>query len=154
MSGGLGVAHEAVRLAFPVALDAAINLGDVEEADRFVEMLAARPRGEVPPFLQAQVTRAKALVAAARDDDETVEENLIAAEAMFRELGYPYWKARAQLDRAEWLLGQARRDESARLATEAAATFDAIGVAPMLARAVTILEPEMTGAGTGAELRH
>ena len=49
MSGGLGVAHEAVRLAFPVALDAAINLGDVEEADRFVEMLAARPQRGGPP---------------------------------------------------------------------------------------------------------
>ena len=38
-----------------------------------------------------------------RGEDTTVEENLIAAESMFRELGYPYWVARAQLDRAEWL---------------------------------------------------
>ena len=69
-------------------------------------MLAARPRGEVPPFLRAQITRAEALVAGARGDDEAVEENLVAAEATFRELGYPYWTARAQLDRAEWLAGQ------------------------------------------------
>ena len=60
---GLGIAHEAVRLAFPLALDAAIDLGDVEDADRLVETLAAHPRGEVPPFLRAQVTRANTLVA-------------------------------------------------------------------------------------------
>ena len=64
LSGGLGVAHEAVRLAFPVALEAAIDLGDLEEADRLTETLVARPPGEVPPFLRAQVARAKALVAA------------------------------------------------------------------------------------------
>ena len=83
-------------------------------------LLAARPRGEVPPFLRAQVMRAKALVAGTRGEDEDVEENLVAAEAAFRELGYPYWTARAQLDRAEWLARQGRHDESTRLAGEAA----------------------------------
>jgi hypothetical protein len=47
--GGIGIAHEAVRMAFPVALDAALDLGDLEETNRVVESLAARPRGEVPP---------------------------------------------------------------------------------------------------------
>ena len=49
ISGGLGVAHEAVRLAFPTALEAAIDVGDLEEADRLVELLAARPRWRGPP---------------------------------------------------------------------------------------------------------
>jgi len=60
--GGIGIAHEAVRMAFPVALDAALDLGDLEETNRVVESLAARPRGEVPPFLRAQVRRARAMV--------------------------------------------------------------------------------------------
>ena len=72
-----------------------------------------------------------------------MEENLVAVEMTFRDLGYPYWTARAQLDRAEWLAGQGRLDESARLAAEAAATFETIGAAPMLARARALLEPEM-----------
>ena len=72
-----------------------------------------------------------------------MEENLVSAEATFRDLGYPYWTARAQLDRAEWLARQGRLDESARLADEAAATFEAVGAAPMLARARVLLEPEM-----------
>jgi ATP/maltotriose-dependent transcriptional regulator MalT len=142
-TGSLGLAHEAIRVAFPVAVEAAIGVGDLEQAERLAELLATRPRGEVPPFLRAQVTRAKALVAGARGEGEAVEENLVAAEATFRDLGYPYWTARAQLDRAEWLARQGRLDESAGLAGEAAATFDTVGAPPMLSRARALLEPEM-----------
>jgi len=138
MNGRLGVAHETMRLAFPCAVEAAIATGHLGEADLLVELLSARPRGEVPPFLRAQVTRAKALVAAARGKNEDVEENLVATEMTFRELGYPYWTARAQLDSAEWLAGQDRLDESAKLAGQAATIFDNIGVAPMLVRAQAI----------------
>jgi class 3 adenylate cyclase/tetratricopeptide (TPR) repeat protein len=145
MSGGFPVAHEAVRIAFPIAVEAAIDLRELEEADRLAALLATRPRGEVPPFLRAQVARAKALVAAARGEDETVEENLVAAEATLRQLGYPYWTARTQLDRAEWLKGQDRTDESGRLVAEAAATFDSLGTTPMLARARSLLQPETLG---------
>ena len=115
VSGGLGVAarggpprHSRSPSRLP------IELGDLDEADRLAELLTSRPRGEVPPFLRAQLTRARALVAGARGDDEEVEENLVGAEGAFRELGYPYWTARAQLDRAEWLARQGRLEESAR----------------------------------------
>ncbi len=151
ITGGLGVAHEAVRLAFPLAFEAALDIGDLEEADRLVELLATRPRGEVPPFLRAQVTRARALIAGARGEDDAVEGDLVAAEATFRDLGYEYWTARTQLDRAEWLADRDRFDESTGPAAEAAATFESIGVAPMLARARAILEGVLIPA-TGAPL--
>ena len=152
IGGGLGVGHDAVRLAFPTALEAAIDVGDLEEAGRLVELLAMCPRCAVPPFLQAQVPRAKALVAGARGDGETVEENLVAAETAFRDLGYPYWTARTQLDRAEWLARQGRLDESASLASEAAVTFETVGATPMAARARALLKPEMVRApGAGGE---
>jgi tetratricopeptide (TPR) repeat protein len=152
IDGGLGVAHEAVRLAFPTALEAATDVGDLEEADRLVELLAKCPRCAVPPFLQAQVPRAKALVAGARGDDETVEENLVAAETAFRDLGYPYWTALTQLDRAEWLARQGRLDESASFASEAGVTFETVGAKPMAARARALLKPEMVRKpGTGGE---
>jgi ATP/maltotriose-dependent transcriptional regulator MalT len=143
LEGGFGVAHETVRLAFPVALEAAVEVGDYDEADRLAELLAARPQGEVPPFLRAQVTRAKALVALVRGDDERVEEDLVSAETAFRELTYPYWTARAQLDRAEWLARRERGDEAAALAGEAAATFERVGSVPMATRARTLFEPEL-----------
>jgi class 3 adenylate cyclase/tetratricopeptide (TPR) repeat protein len=143
MSRGLGVAHEAVRFAFPIALEAAIDARDLEQAARLVETLATRPRGEVPPFLRAQVTYAGARIADLGGEDTAVEESLLTAESTFRELGYPYWVARAQLDRAEWLARRDRSDESAKLAHEAFATFERVGAAPMRARARTLLEPEM-----------
>jgi hypothetical protein len=40
-----------------------ILLRSLEEADRLAGSLSTRPAGPVPPFLRAQVTRAKALVA-------------------------------------------------------------------------------------------
>ena len=143
LDGRLSVAHEAVRLAFPVAIDAAIDLGDSEEADRFANLLATRPRGEVPPFLRAQLRRARALVARARGEDGAVEDNLIAAEVLLRDLGYPYWTARTQLDRADWLAHTGHLEEAATFAIQAAATFERVGVYPMLARARALLEPEM-----------
>ena len=143
VGGHLGLAHENVRRAFPLAIEAAMDLGDLEQADRLAELLATRPAGEVSPFLGAQVDRAKALAASARDRNEYVEENLVAVESTFRNLGYPYWTARTQLDRAEWLAGQERLEESATVACEAATTFERVGAAPMLARARALFEPEM-----------
>ncbi len=142
MSGGIGLANEVIRLAFPVAVEAAIDLSELEEADQLAELVAVRPPGEVPPYLRAQVTRSKALAAAARGEDELVAEKLASVEAIFRDLGYGYWRARTQLDLAEWFAGRQRLEESATLATEAAATFAAVGAAPMLVRARSLSEPE------------
>ena len=70
--------------------------------------------------------------------DESVEKDLVTAETTFRDLGYPYWTARAQLDRAEWLAVQGRQEEAARLAADAAAAFDRLGTTPALLRAQAI----------------
>ena len=153
LDGGLPLAHEVVRLSLPDAIDAALAIGDLEAADRLLGLCADRPLGEVPPFLRAQVTRAKALVARERGEDDHVAENLLAAEAAFRDLGYPYWTARVQVDRAEWLARRRRLDESAGVASGAAATFEAIGAAPMLARARALLEQEVPRSAAGAQLQ-
>ena len=145
LAAGLPLAHEVVRLSLPDAVDAAVAVGDLDAADRLLEMFANRPRGEIPQFLRAQVTRAKALVASARGNDAEVEDDLIAAETAFGSLGYPVWVARAQLDRAEWLARQGRLDESARLAEDAAAGFDNVGAAPLLARARGLLKVQLSG---------
>jgi hypothetical protein len=75
----------------------------------------------------------------------------IAAETAFRSLGYPIWVARAQLDRAEWLARQDRLDESARLAAEAAASFENVGAVPMLARARDLFEAQVSGSFIGSQ---
>ncbi|MHB8457947.1 MAG: hypothetical protein ACYDBS_09715, partial [Acidimicrobiales bacterium] len=139
-AGRLPFAHEDVRTAYPVAIEAAVELGELDQVDSLITMLADRPQGEVPPFLRAQMRRARALVAIARHADEEVEEHLSGAEATFTELHYPYFLARTQLDRAEWLAGRGRLDESRELGEQAARTFEEVGAAPMLARAKRLLE--------------
>ena len=135
LRGGLALAHEAVRLGFPYALDAAIAVGDLDGADRLVGLIASRPPGEIPPFLRAEIRHARALLGAARGEDEGVEEGLSAAEEEFRELGYPYWTARVQLDLAAWFESQGRATDAAIRAGMAAATFAQLETQPMLVRA-------------------
>ncbi len=146
LAGGFGVAHEMFRQAFPIALEAAAGLGDLDELDRLVELLASRPRGVVPPFLRAQLRRARALLGAARDAERsTVESDFLAAEATMDELGYPYWTARVQLERAEWLARHNGGHGAAAVADEAFVTFRSIGAAPMASRALRLSQPEPSG---------
>jgi hypothetical protein len=147
------VASEPVRSAFPIALDAALESGDPEQVSRLAALLTTLPVGQVPPFLQAQGKRAQALAAGALGEVETVEDNFASAEATFCELGYPYWAARIQLDRADWLAHAGRLQEAAALATQSIATFETVGARPMLARARAILEDIATRSGSEAELQ-
>jgi hypothetical protein len=140
IASGFPLAHEVVRTSLPDAIDAAVVLGDIDSAERLVGLFADHPPGEVPPFLRAQVIRARALIAASKADNDGVEERLASAEATFSDLGYPYWTARAKLDRAEWLHSQQRSGEAVVLATDAGATFEMLGAEPMRTRARRLLE--------------
>ena len=145
LTAGLPLAHEVVRLSFPDALDAAIAIGDLEAADRLLELFANRPLGEIPQFLRAQVTRAKALLAIARAMTPASRTTSSLPRRLSAALGYPVWLARAQLDRAEWLARQGRLVESAGIAEQAATGFETVGAIPMLARARALLESQAVG---------
>ena len=80
MSGGLSVAHEVVRIGFPIALEAAIDAGEIEDADRLAAMLAGRPRARCPrSCVHRSPTQGRSLPVP-QGDDEAVEENLVSAE--------------------------------------------------------------------------
>jgi hypothetical protein len=121
-------------MAVPVAVAAAIDAGMDKDAEAIVELLAGRPQGEVPPFLRAQLSRARALIAGARGETENVARSLLSAEAALRDLGYPYWAALTQLETAEWLASDGDLAEAGRLAGQAAATFQVVGAGTMLDR--------------------
>ena len=144
LAGGIEVAHEAVRMAFPIAIDTALALGDLEETERLLSLLADRPPGEVPPFLRAQIRRGRALLAAARHEDEGVLDELASAERTFRDCSYPYWTACVLLDRAEHLAETGKQAEAAEPAAEAAATFEQLGVASLAARARAIFAADLS----------
>ena len=75
--------------------------------------------------------------------EEDVEQDFMAAVTELSDLGYPYWRARAQLDLAEWLVATSRLDEAEDPAREAEATFAQLGVDSLTIRARALIQPEV-----------
>jgi len=131
----LGPSNEAVRMAWPAALTAALQLGRLDAAHDLIALLDQQPAGHIPPYLNAQLARGRGLVNAAEERHDNVEEELARALTGFGELGYPYWLAVAQTDLAEWLIGQDHGSEATALLEEAVEMLESLEAAPALARA-------------------
>jgi hypothetical protein len=133
-----------LRLAWPLAVEAALSAGRLDKAKTTLSLIAAAPAGHVSPYLRAQLARLGALVAVAEDEDAAIEERLRSALGMFRELEYPYWLARTQVDLARWLLAHERAEEIEPLLAEATEVFTRLGARPDMRR-LAVLEQEPTG---------
>jgi hypothetical protein len=130
-----GLMSESFRLAWPLALEAAIRGTELDEAKALLAMVANAPPEHVPPYLSAQRTRYAALIdLASGDSAASVEANLRSAIETFRSLGYAYWLARAKADLARWLRSQAGWEEAKQLLTEARDTFTQLDAKADLAR--------------------
>ena len=130
-----GVAHDAVRQAWPDTLQAAIPSAHLERAHAVLSLLTTRPKTDIPPYLLAHLARGQALTAAAEDRHDAVEPGLQASIDGFRELGYRYWLAVTRTDLAAWLQSRGRHGEAATPLTEAIEALHTIGAGPALARA-------------------
>jgi hypothetical protein len=151
-----GPSSQASRIGFPAAIDAALSLGRLAEAEALLALLAKAPPGQVPPYVRAQLSRGHGLLARERGDEATATTHLGAAIEGFRSLGFPYWLASAQTDLADLLLHDKRVDEASSLLEEACAAFSRLSAAPALRRAEAILArdgnvPLQTGRATGRE---
>jgi class 3 adenylate cyclase/tetratricopeptide (TPR) repeat protein len=133
-----GPTSEGVRVGWPDAIDAAIQIGKLDEAADLCRLVEERPPGHVGPYLRAHVARARALLAAAQGEQAGVEEGLLGVIDDFRALGYPYWLARAQTDLAAWLIDNGRAAEATPLLEDAIAVFESLRAAPALARAMEL----------------
>jgi len=129
-----GLASEGARQAWPDAMEAAIALGDLTQAEELLTYVADAPPGRVPPYLRAQHLRFRALLADARGDATTAESGLRGALEAFRKLGYPFWIARTLLDLSTMLHRTDRPHESAPLLDEAGTTFASLAARPWLDR--------------------
>jgi class 3 adenylate cyclase/predicted ATPase len=151
-----GPSSQASRIGFPAAIDAALALGRLADADGLLSLLAEPPAGQVPPYLRAQAARGHGLLARARGDGPAAESQLRAAIDGFGSLGFPYWLATAQTDLADLLVRDHRVDEATVLLDEARAVFGRLGAAPALRRLEAVLArdanfPLQTGRATGRE---
>ncbi len=136
----VGAASDPVRLAWPIAVRAALDLGRLEDARSVLSQLDEAPSGRIPPFLRAELSRGRALLAAAEGNHDSVEAELRTVIESLSVLGYPYHLALAHMDLAAWLIDQGRASEAAPLLEEAVATLTALGAMPTLERAQRLLD--------------
>jgi class 3 adenylate cyclase/tetratricopeptide (TPR) repeat protein len=134
-----GVSSQATRIGFPVAVEAALIVGRLDQAAELLALLAGRPLGHVPPFLRAHLARGDGLLAAARSDRAIAEARFLAAIEDLSSLGYPYWLACARTDLAGVLVDEGRAGEARALLDEAIAVLRDLRAAPALRRAQDLL---------------
>jgi class 3 adenylate cyclase/tetratricopeptide (TPR) repeat protein len=136
-----GVTSMGFRQAWPHAIEAALALGRTEAIEETVATVEALPSGLVPPFVRAQLARGRGRLAAGRGEHDAVEAYLRGAIEELERLGYPYWRARVEVELAEWLLSRDRSGAAAALLDSAIADLERLGAAPALARARDLQGP-------------
>lgn len=132
-TGAYGLAAESAHVAaqldddfpivWPLAVDNAITVGDLDEADRLLAYVADAAPGLVPPVLHAHLYRLRGLLAMARGDDSSVDSDLEQATKAFRDFGAPFYLARTLLERARRLSERGDSEGAAPLRDEAEAIF-------------------------------
>jgi hypothetical protein len=130
---------EEFRLAWPLAVEAALASGRVDDATAQLALVSHTPKGHVPPYLRAQLSRLRGLVASARGDAATAEGDLRSSIEQFVELGYTSWLARSRVDLAGCLAVLGRTSEVEPLLRDAATTFTELRAQPDLEHVQDVL---------------
>jgi tetratricopeptide (TPR) repeat protein len=146
-----GIAFEAVKESFVVAVDAALALGDVSRADQLLSIVDALPPGHAPQFLHAQCARLRARLAAGRLAADEAERLFRHATDLFRNLAFPFYLAVVLLEHGEWLVAHERKDEAEALLAEARKLFARLEASPWLER-LEQLVPQGRGAAVASPL--
>ena len=144
-----GAYAEGYRLLWPLAAEAALRSGDRDELCELIDKAGNMPGDGLPPYLQAQVGRFRALLAAAEGRHDQVEPSLRAAVDALDELGYPYFRALVQVDLGGWLLTQGRRTEAEPVLADARETFTRLDAQPARNK-VDALQVAYAGEGVGS----
>jgi hypothetical protein len=131
---GIRPADQAVKVAFPQALEAALALGERERAEQLLAPIETLPPGRLAPSLRAHATRFRARLAADDGESRKAEHGFAAAAATFREFGMPFWLAVTLTEHGEWLVSEDQASEAEPMLTEARGTFERLQAKPWLAR--------------------
>jgi len=126
----LGIASQAVKQAFVASVEAAIAIGDMDQANGLLERVEMLKPGERPPLLVAQTSRFRARMAG----DDSAESGFKSAAGLFRELGTPFWLAVTLLEYGVWLVDRGRVEDARPFFEEARGTFQRLNAEPWLER--------------------
>jgi class 3 adenylate cyclase/tetratricopeptide (TPR) repeat protein len=132
-AGSLGISHEYLRWAWPLAARAAYELRDTAAAGDLLALLDAHQPGHIPPMLRAERELARARLAAA-----DAAAAFAAAIASLRERGTPYHLAHGLLDHAQYLMRHDDADAAEAAIGEALDIARNLRCQPLLDRAANI----------------
>jgi class 3 adenylate cyclase/tetratricopeptide (TPR) repeat protein len=142
-----GIAFEAVKESFVVAVEAALALGDLSRAEELISIVSALPPGHAPQFLHAQSTRFRARLAAGHLATEETDRLFRRAASLFRELAFPFYLAVVLLEHGEWLTQEQNADAEP-LLTEAHQLFGRLKASPWLDRVARLAAVRPLSAAT------
>jgi class 3 adenylate cyclase/tetratricopeptide (TPR) repeat protein len=152
LRGELTITDTSIKLGLVEAIEAALELSELDRAEELLAIPAALNPGELTPFLQANAARLRARLDAVRGGGEGVDERFRTAAGLFREFGLVFHLAVTELEHAEWLVGEERAGEAQPLLVDAQETFERLQATPWLERAKkatpTGREPEAVTAGS------
>jgi class 3 adenylate cyclase/tetratricopeptide (TPR) repeat protein len=128
----LGMSHDCLRWAWPLAVRAAFELRDTAAVRDLVALLDSHPAGHVAPMLRAERDLAQARLAA---DDDSAAAAFEKAITSLREQSTPYHLAHGLLDHAEYLTRHGDTDTAALAIDEARDIGHRLRCQPLLDRA-------------------
>jgi len=141
-----GPMDQAVKVAFPQAIEAALAVGRRDRAEELLTLIEALPPGRLAPILRAHAGRFRARLAAESGEIHKAEDGFVSAAATFREFGMPFWLAVTLTEHGEWLVAEGRAGEAEPMLAEAHETFARLEAKPWLDRV------EAAAAGPRAEV--
>jgi class 3 adenylate cyclase/tetratricopeptide (TPR) repeat protein len=133
-TGPLGLGADVIKESFVVATRAALELERFDEAEQLLKIVDTLPPGLRTQFLNAHAARFRARLAARTADAEEAERLFKGAAGLFQELAVPFPLAITRLEHAEWLVSQARAEETPPLLTQAREAFERLDATPWLER--------------------
>ena len=131
-----------IKRAIAQGTEAALVLGDLDAADRMLDIVRQARPGMVSPSLRGHAARLGARLSAMRGEHDSVEAGFTSAIAEFREVGALFELGAALLELAEWLSGRGRHAEAQHFAVEARSLFEQLGARPWLERVQPLLGVE------------
>ena len=137
LSGQLGCSHESLRWAWPIAVEASLALGELDEAAKWLGWLDQFPIGHLAQIQILERDRLRARLLAAKGDGEAADAFASAVTGL-RAWVSPYHLALGLLDQAEYLAGLGALDAAVEAATEAREIGSRLRCRPVVSRAVAI----------------
>jgi class 3 adenylate cyclase/predicted ATPase len=133
----LGISHNSLRWAWPLAARAAFELQDTVAAHDLMALLDSYPPGYIPPMLRAERDLAGARLAA-HGGDPGAAAIFATVISSLRELNIPYHLAGGLLDQADHLTGLGDAEAAALAIDEARDIAHRLRCQPLLGRAAVV----------------